>query len=195
MNRLALLTLLAAGCSRPISNPPPEPPKYTPQPLTGALVVGDKLPPLQVAGWLNGPPPAPGSGGVKLLLVDVWAQWCPFCRQGVPGLLRLHKQYADRGVAFVSVSNMAKWEVESFLEHFPIPWASGYNMPTEMLPLFGASSGMQMEGYAVAPVVYLVGADGKIVWNDNQSRYRHKDAKAWEQELDAAIEAALGKNP
>jgi hypothetical protein len=52
-----------------------------------------------------------------------------------------------------------------------------------------------LEGYAVAPVVYLLGADGKILWNDNQARLRHKESKAWEEELDAAIEAALTAKP
>ena len=195
MNRFAFLALLAAGCSQPVSNPAPEPPKYSPQPFTGALVVGDKLPPLRAAGWLNGPAPVPGAAGAKLLLVDLWGNWCPFCREGAPGLVRLYKKYADRGVAFVSVTNSPKAGVEQFIENYSIPWPNGYDMPVESLPELGASSGLNMEGYAVAPVVYLLGADGKILWNDNQARLRHKESKAWEQELDAAIEAALGKNP
>ena len=194
MNRLSLLALLAAGCSAPISNPPPTPPPYTPQPPAEALGVGDPLPQLKVSGWLHGPPPTPDSPSVKLLLVDVWAAWCPYCRQGAPGLLRMHQKYAARGVAFLSVTNMSMQAAEIFSEQCNIPWPNGYMLVPELLPAFGASSGMQNEGYAVAPVVYLVGPDGKIRWTDKQSRYRHANLKVWEKELDDAIEAALPKN-
>jgi thiol-disulfide isomerase/thioredoxin len=195
VSRFTLLILLA-GCSpQPVGRPAPEPPPFTPQPIAGALDVGDTLPALQAAGWVHGPPPARDSAGVKLMLVDVWAQWCPHCREGAPGLLRLHKKYADRGVAFVGISNMSKEAIELFVESCSIPWANGYNMPAELLPLFGASTGERLEGYAIAPVVYLIGPDGKIKWHDKQARFRHKKVNIWEEELDAAIEAALAANP
>ena len=199
MNRLVLLALLAAGCSSGVNRPTvPEFEPYTPKPATEALEVGDKFPPLQAGGWVNGPPPAPDAPGVKLLFVDLWSEWCPYCRQSAPALVRLHKKYADRGVAFVSASNLIQGGVEQFVSQFKIPWPSGYLMSADLLPALGASSGMNMEGYALAPVVYLVGPDGKIRWSDKQSRYRHlKNANVavWEQELDAAIEAELGGKP
>jgi hypothetical protein len=41
----------------------------------GPLAAGEKLPPLEAAGWLNGSPPQPGAPGVRLIVLDVWTQW------------------------------------------------------------------------------------------------------------------------
>ncbi len=39
-----------------------------------ALAPGAAAPPLEAAGWLNGPPPHPG-GGPRLIVLDIWAHW------------------------------------------------------------------------------------------------------------------------
>jgi hypothetical protein len=41
----------------------------------GPLAVGEKVPLLEAAGWLNGPPPRPGTQGPRLIVLDVWAHW------------------------------------------------------------------------------------------------------------------------
>jgi hypothetical protein len=40
-----------------------------------ALAPGSEAPPLKAAGWLNGPPPRPASGGPRLIVLDIWAHW------------------------------------------------------------------------------------------------------------------------
>ena len=196
--RTLLLALAAcaagSGCGRAptvadVSTP------YTPVSSAVALDVGDPFPVLRPEGWLNGPPPPTGDAGVKLVVMDVWAHWCPLCREGAPSLIRLHKKYAGRGVVFVSVTNMKEEYTKAFVDEFSIPWPSGYSLPTATLPELGASSGISMEGYAVAPVVYLLGPDGKIRWTDRQARLRHVKVEDWERDLDAVIGSALAAKP
>jgi hypothetical protein len=39
------------------------------------LAPGEAAPPFEATGWLNGPPPAPGEGGPRLVVVDLWSDW------------------------------------------------------------------------------------------------------------------------
>ncbi len=41
----------------------------------GPLAVGDRAPPFQAEGWLNGAPPSPGDTGARLIVADLWAHW------------------------------------------------------------------------------------------------------------------------
>ena len=52
-----------------------------------------------------------GSGSVhladwrgKVVLVNVWATWCPPCRLEIPGLSGVYRQFQDQGFAMVGVS-------------------------------------------------------------------------------------------
>jgi thiol-disulfide isomerase/thioredoxin len=159
------------------------------------LKAGDTLPPLVAKGWINGPPPAIGANGQKLLVVDVWAHWCPFCKSTAPGLVRLHDKYSPSGVAFVSVTNMPDDMVEDYVQKARIPWASGYQIDADMMTRLGAGSGMAVKGYQIAPIIYVVGPDGVIRWTDDRLRMRHPDPVDWEKTLDAGIAAALAPPP
>jgi thiol-disulfide isomerase/thioredoxin len=188
------------GCGSPPAPAPPAPPPPTEvmhQPVTGTnqLKPGDRLPPLTAGGWVNGPPPKPDDPGVRLLVVDVWGLWCPYCRSHAPVLLRLHEKYADRGVRFVSLTNTPEGGVLEYAKQTKTPWPSGFDAPPETITALGAGSGIAMNGYQIAPTVYLVGPDGKVRWSDDRARFRHKDAVPWEKELDDAVADELGLTP
>lgn len=40
----------------------------------------------------------------QVVLLNLWATWCPPCRDEMPSLQRLHQRYADRGLRVVAVS-------------------------------------------------------------------------------------------
>lgn len=196
----AVWLLLGGGCGPSHDQPSADgdgivaPPRLQPGPTSNPLGPGELFPALSAEGWLNGTPRPLDSPGVRLTVVDVWANWCPFCRQSAPGLVRVHQKFAARGVAFVSLTNMPRLAAERFVNDFSVPWPNGYGVSGDDLASLRAESGQVIRGYEVAPIVYVVGPDGRVRWSDRQGRFRHTDPKVWEGQLDSAIEAALA-NP
>ncbi len=41
--------------------------------------------------------------GPKLTMVDLWATWCVPCKENFPHVVEMHKKYADKGLAVVSL--------------------------------------------------------------------------------------------
>ena len=160
----------------------------------GPLVAGDELPPLEAAGWLNGPPPVPGKPGPRLILVDLWAHWCPLCSETAPGLVEVYRKYKDRGVAFVSLTNMEEGSVKWFVDEFSIPWPCGHGSALRTIANLGAySPDRTVPGYEVSPTLYLVGKDGRIRWCDRKARLRHVASEPQMKDLESALEHELAK--
>jgi thiol-disulfide isomerase/thioredoxin len=159
----------------------------------GALAVGDMAPQLEVDGWLNNPPQRTGPDGPRLRLIDIWAFWCPGCRDTAPGLVRLFDKYNARGVAFTSVTSMPRSSAEEFVEQFAVRWPCGYGMTSHALARFGAlNRDLGMPGYEVKLTLYLLAADGRVLWCDGNARMRHQDPGPLIKQLDARIAQALG---
>jgi thiol-disulfide isomerase/thioredoxin len=45
-----------------------------------------------------------GAGGARVVLLNVWATWCAPCREEFPDLMRLRREYRERGLRLVLVS-------------------------------------------------------------------------------------------
>ncbi len=183
------------GSTTPTVRPPLPAGSYPTSPLAG----GALAPPFEAAGWVNGPPTRPVAPGTRLIVLDVWAHWCPACRLTAPGVVRAYQKFKDRGVAFVSLTNVDREGVEDFVEQYDIPWPCGYGSPLEAIARFGAYSRDRMTenynpGYEVSPTFYIFSADHRVLWHDGQARPRHlKDSETLIRELDAEIEHQLGR--
>ena len=40
----------------------------------------------------------------KVVLIDFWATWCPFCRESIPMLKSLYEEYKDKGFVVVGIA-------------------------------------------------------------------------------------------
>ena len=95
----------------------------------------------------------------KVLIVDLWATYCPPCRQEIPHLVEIAKEYKSKGVEVIGLTNenpetdaeLVKQFSEAFNINYPIGWAD-----EEM------QIGL-MRGRAAIPQTFIIGRDGKVI--------------------------------
>jgi thiol-disulfide isomerase/thioredoxin len=200
----AVLGFVATGCGSSSAPPPPVSPDPVPPearmpanftgPSRGRLAAGEPMPVLRCVGWTNGEPRPYAPDGPKLHVVDVWSRWCPECDRFAPKLAELKTKYEDRGVQFVSVTDMPKGMVENYNRVGGIDWPSGYGLAIELIDELGAvNKGMaaQTRGYNIGPTIYVVGSDGKVVGSDESGRWRQQRPADIVAKLEKLIDGAL----
>jgi thiol-disulfide isomerase/thioredoxin len=95
----------------------------------------------------------------KVLVVDLWATWCGPCRQEIPHLVQIAKEYKSKGVEVLGLTNedpesdteRVKQFSEVFKINYPIGWADA---PMQI----GLS-----RGRGAIPQTYIIGRDGKVL--------------------------------
>ena len=99
VSTLIVLGLLAAfGVSSCNSNDPPARVSNSNLPLLPAVVLDTELK------GASGEPIKLANYSGKVMFVNLWATWCGPCRMETPELVKLHKEYQDRGVEFFGLS-------------------------------------------------------------------------------------------
>ncbi len=90
------------------------------------------------------------------VVVDVWATWCPPCRESLPELVKLQAAAGDRyAVIPLSVDEGGFKVVAPFLARQGLPLSAFVPESRAALEPFGPVS--------MIPTTVLVGADGKLV--------------------------------
>jgi len=91
----------------------------------------------------------------KVVVLDIWATWCPPCRAMIPHERELVKRLKDKSFALVSISADAKKEtLEKFLEDTPMPWTHWWN---------GAKGGILSDlGVQFYPTIYILDHKGVV---------------------------------
>jgi thiol-disulfide isomerase/thioredoxin len=91
----------------------------------------------------------------KVVLLDIWATWCPPCKAMIPHEREMVKRLAGKPFALISVSADDKKEtLTEFLGREPMPWTHWWN----------GKDGPILETFRVEvfPTLYLIDARGVI---------------------------------
>lgn len=131
-----------------------------------AVEVGSRAPDFRAnVVQATAPPKAGGDPGVRtfadyrgqVVLVNVWATWCPPCRDEIPSLQALYKDFGPRGFKIVAVSvdegagGAAK--VQQFLRPFGVTFDVLHDPAGDIQQLY------RVTGF---PENFVVGADGVV---------------------------------
>lgn len=119
---------------------------------TGA---GDSMAPIYAARTLNGEPISLQRLRGKVVLVNVWATWCPPCRFEMPGFQRVYEDKREQGFVILGISTDRAGErvVREFLAErgitYPVTMATG--------PVVRDFGGVQ-----ALPTSFLIDREGRI---------------------------------
>jgi thiol-disulfide isomerase/thioredoxin len=113
----------------------------------------------------------------RIVLLDLWASWCPPCRSSFPALDALHREYRSRGVQIVAVNlDEQRRDADAFLDEHP----------HEMLVLFDPSASVLKAFRAPGvPSSYLIDRQGRI--RHTHAGYTAATLERYRRQLDALL--------
>lgn len=116
--------------------------------------------PTEATGWtlknLEGKPVKLSDFKGKVVLLNFWATWCPPCREEIPDLVSLQKQYASQGLVVLGISmdEGGPARVASFAKKYEI------NYP---IVLGDEKTSAAYGGIQVLPTTFVIDRKGRIV--------------------------------
>ncbi len=132
-----------------------------------ALVIGDPAPAFDVKEWVKGGP-VQIKPGTNTYVIEIWATWSPASIASFTNLNALQKQYKDKGVVFVGISDESQDTVKDFVLH-----GEGTNMQYAVAAdneRKTASSYMTSFKRSQVPAVFIVGTNGNLLWHGEPFR-------------------------
>jgi thiol-disulfide isomerase/thioredoxin len=91
----------------------------------------------------------------RVVLLDFWASWCGPCKEGMPGMQKLHEAYAGKPVSIVGVNTFER-KKSAGADYFK---KKGYTY----LHLLGGDELAKAYGISGIPTLILIGPDGTIL--------------------------------
>ena len=108
-----------------------------------------KAPELQVEKWLTSQPDTKG----KFILIDFWATWCGPCRNAIPKLNELQKQF-EKELVIIGISKETKEKVKG-MTNPKIEYSSAIDSKATMATTLGVKG---------IPHVILIDPQGIVRW-------------------------------
>lgn len=93
----------------------------------------------------------------KVVLLEFWATWCPPCRESIPAMNELYKNYNDKGLVLLGISvdkgqNIVE-DIRAFIREYSIQYPIAIDSKN-VNTLYGVYS---------IPTLILIDREGKIV--------------------------------
>lgn len=105
----------------------------------------------------------------KVIIVNFWATWCPPCREEIPDLIKIQKEYGEKGLQIVSIS-VDRGKEEKVEDERAVP-----DDVKKLVGDFATKNGMtypvlfynkyvtkRYGGIKYIPTTFIVGRDGKV---------------------------------
>jgi len=94
----------------------------------------------------------------RVMVVNIWATWCPPCREEIPAFIRLQKQLMQKNVQFIGIAVDDKNPVTDFARAYSInyPILLGGDETMMLLRLYGNRMG-------VVPQTLIFDSSGQLV--------------------------------
>lgn len=91
----------------------------------------------------------------KLVFLNFWATWCPPCREEMPSMERLHKEFGDQGLAVLAVNMQeSPKQVARFMKNFRLSFPALLDADFKVAELY------RVRGL---PTTYLIDRTGRLV--------------------------------
>lgn len=92
----------------------------------------------------------------KVVLMNIWATWCPPCREETPELVALYNQYKDQGLVIlgVSIDEQGESVVRPFIKEFKVSYPIYIDKDETVMEKYGPVMGI--------PTTYIIDKQGKI---------------------------------
>ena len=120
----------------------------------------------------------------KVMLVNLWATWCGPCRMETPELVKLNKEFKDRGVEMIGLSTedpeASAEAVNEFVRAYNVNYQIGWAKREVALAL--------MQGRTNIPQSFIIARDGRIL-----KRFIGFNPQSTPPQLKQALEQALAE--
>jgi hypothetical protein len=112
-----------------------------------------------------------------------------------PGLVQLAKHRQSSTFQILGIATTDAASVQSFVnQHAGMNWPIAHSMDIAGVARLGAfNETFRVAGYEAKPLLMLIDPQGRLVWTDEHSRFKHLDPDQSLRELEAAIDKALEK--
>lgn len=146
------------------------------KPTKSLLTIGSIAPSVDIENWVQDGEgrfePINGFQPGQVYVVEFWATWCPPCIASIPHLSELQKNYADRGVTIIGVSDEKLAKVTAFLDRETEVDGEKvtFGELTKAYCLTSDPDRSTHDAYMQAakrfgiPCSFIVGKDGRIEW-------------------------------
>lgn len=112
-------------------------------------LVGEPAPAIRFARVSDGAESSLAEHRGSVVVVNIWATWCPPCRHELPELDRLQQDYRERGLIVLQISDEPRQILSDYLESSPMSTLHGF---VDELPLPEAGR----------PTTYVVDREGVV---------------------------------
>lgn len=101
----------------------------------------------------------------KVVLIDFWAAWCGPCRNAMPDVIKIYKQYHDKGFDIIGISlDRSQEQFETYIKENGITWQQYYD------GLYWDNKIAKRFGIQAIPHITIIDKNGAVYFNTDYDK-------------------------